>query len=220
MYIFLDESGQFTKHNHEEYFVVAAFTVGDPRRIEKKFRSWCHTRFPGKMRSQSEIKWSAGSIDDRLRERTLKLISRLDVRIRYVYLLRTNIPVEFRRREKIKNGSLYANIIGELIDTFLPAGEMEFRVLCDQRHLEGITAAEFKQSMEARILTKVPNKALVRVEMIDSTSNANIQIADWIVGALARYHEKGRHGKEYYEILRNNLLTEGKEIFKHKNNYD
>jgi len=34
-YIFLDESGQFTKRPNEKYFVVGSFTIGNPRRTEK-----------------------------------------------------------------------------------------------------------------------------------------------------------------------------------------
>ena len=49
--------------------------------------------------------------------------------------------------------------------------------------------------------------------MVDSTTNANIQIADWISGALARYLEQKPFGKEYYEILKNNVIGEGKELF-------
>ncbi len=40
MYIFLDESGQFSKNDHEEYFVVGSFTVGDQKRTNKEFRKW------------------------------------------------------------------------------------------------------------------------------------------------------------------------------------
>lgn len=79
MYIFLDESGQFTKHNNEEYFVIGSFTVGDQRRTEKAFKSWRQSRFPRKMRTQNEIKWSSTSVDDSLRLRTLKHIAELDV---------------------------------------------------------------------------------------------------------------------------------------------
>ena len=89
--IFLDESGQFSKHNHEEYFVIGSFTIGDPRRTAKAFRGWCRTRFPRRMRTQSEIKWSATGIKNDIRLRTLKYISRLDVRIRYAYILKKNI---------------------------------------------------------------------------------------------------------------------------------
>jgi hypothetical protein len=54
---------------------------------------------------------------------------------------------------------------------------------------------------------------IVQVEMIDSTANANIQIADWISGALARYLENGPFGNECYRILKNNLLDSGVEFF-------
>lgn len=51
--------------------------------------------------------------------------------------------------------------------------------------------------------------------MLSSTTTANIQIADWITGALARYLEQKKLGQECYEILKNNLLRpEGKELFK------
>ena len=49
--------------------------------------------------------------------------------------------------------------------------------------------------------------------MIDSTTNANIQIADWIAGALYRYLEGKPNGDEYYKILKNNFLDDGKEFF-------
>lgn len=52
-----------------------------------------------------------------------------------------------------------------------------------------------------------------KIEMIDSASNANIQIVDWIVGGLARYLEEKPLGKECYQLLKNNIISEGKELF-------
>ena len=49
--------------------------------------------------------------------------------------------------------------------------------------------------------------------MLDSTCNANIQIADWIVGAIAYYYEGKLLGDDYYEILKNNIINK-KELFK------
>ena len=115
-YIFLDESGQFTKHNHENYFVIASFTVGEPRRTAKGFRAWQSDHFPIKMRHQNEIKWSATGVDDDLRLRTLRQISKLDVRIRFAYLLHKDIPVEYRQKNKLQSGLLYTNIVGEILD--------------------------------------------------------------------------------------------------------
>ena len=105
-YIFLDESGQFKGPDHEKYFVVGSFTVGNPRRTEKQFRSWQNSRFPRKMRSQSEIKFGDVKIKDDLRLRTLKCIANLDVRIHYAYFLRENIPFDYWKKNTLQTGLL------------------------------------------------------------------------------------------------------------------
>jgi len=112
-YIFLDESGQFTKHSHEKYFVVGSFIVGEPRRTEKKFRSWCRTRSPKKMQNQQEIKFSQNNLDDKFRIKTIQFISKLDVRIRFCYLKRQNIPVVYWKNKRLQSGILYTETIGE-----------------------------------------------------------------------------------------------------------
>ncbi len=221
MYIFLDESGQFTKHNHEEYFVMGSFTVGDPRRTAKALRKFYNNSFPKRMSRQSEIKWSATGISDSMRLRTLKFISKLDVRIRYIYLLKKNIPSEFKKEDKLKDGLLYTNIVGELLDMYLPITDADFRVFCDQRKLSGITANEFKRSIKARALPNLPINTIVQIETLDSASNINIQIADWISGGLARYLEKGRLGEECFAILKENIMNVGsKELFGNLPTYD
>lgn len=215
MYIFLDESGQFTKHNHEQYFVVGSFTIGGQRRTHKAFRSWFHTKFPKKMCLQNEVKWSASGISDDLRLRTLRHIAKLDVRIKHGFLLRNNIPSHYRdKKNKIHSGILYTNIVGEVLKQYLPTEDKEIHIFCDQRPLRGMTRQEFESTMIARLLPLCPPETSVQIEMIDSAANANMQIADWISGALARYYEKGHLGEEFYTILKNNFISEGEEFFK------
>ena len=60
----------------------------------------------------------------------------------------------------------------------------------------------------------MPAKALVQIEMLDSTTNCNIQIADWISGALARNMEGKNLGNECLQLIKNNIIGEGKELFK------
>ena len=50
--------------------------------------------------------------------------------------------------------------------------------------------------------------------MVDSTASVNVQIADWIAGALARYLEKGHLGEECFKILKGNIIGEGIELFR------
>jgi hypothetical protein len=215
MYIFLDESGNFKKHNHEEYFVIASFTVGDQRRTDKSFRSWCHTKFPKRMRSQSEIKWSATGITDELRLRTLKRIAAIDVRIRYGFLQRINIPSTYRnKKDQIDSGALYTSIVGEILEKYLPTDDKEIHIFCDRRPLKGMIKRQFESAIKARLLPYCTPGTLVQVEMIDSTTNGNMQIADWIAGAFARHLEKGRLDEECFRILKNNLLSQGQEFFK------
>lgn len=220
MYIFLDESGNFAKHNHEEYFVIGSFTVGDPKRTAKDFRAFCRKHFPRKMKNQSEIKWSSTGISDALRVKTLRAISKLDVRIRYIYLKKNNIPGEYRKEDKFKDGLLYTNIVGELLEMYLPTVDEDLRLFCDQRRLSGMTKGQFKEILKARVLPNLNTKTIIQIETVDSAHNVNIQISDWISGAIARYLENGRIGKECFQALRGNILDEGKELFNSPIIYD
>ncbi len=212
--IFLDESGQFKKQDHEHYFVIGSFTVGNQRRTEKQFRSWQASRFPRKMRHQAEIKFSEIKITEALRLKTLKHISELDVRIHFAFLRRENIPDSFRKGPKIKEGELYTHIIGELLEGYLPINDHEFRVFCDQRHLKGISFVLFRKILETHMMPLLPAKTVIQIEMLDSTTNSNIQIADWISGALAWYLEGKPLGDECYQMLKNNIIGEGLELFR------
>lgn len=214
-YIFLDESGQFTKHNDKRYFIVGSFTIGTPRRTEKQFRVWHRTKFPRRLRYQQEIKFSEINIDDDLRLRTLKFIANLDVRIQYSYFLNKNIPDNYRKKDKLQSGHLYTEVIGKTLEMYLPTTDREFRVFCDQRHLKSIKRSAFKSILKAHLLPQLPRGTNIQIEMVDSKKNANIQIADWISGALAWYLEKKKLGDECYRILKNNLLLgNGQELFK------
>lgn len=212
-YIFIDESGQFNKSDEEKNFVVASFTIGNPTRTEKAFRAWCGSRFPKKMKYLSEIKWSNSGIDEKLRLRTLQYIAKQDVRIRYVFLKKNNIPDLYRDGKKVKTGLLYVNVIAETIEMYLPPQEKRLNIICDQLKLKGLTQMQFKNQLRGRLLPKLPTGTIIEIEMIDSTTNANIQIVDWIVGALAHFHKGSHLGDKYFEILKNNLLDTGKELF-------
>ena len=195
---------------------MGSFTVGDPRRTEKQFKSWCTKHFPKKMRNLSEKKWSATGISQDLRLKTLKFISKLDIRIRFIFLLKNNIPIEYRNENKLKDGLLYTNVVGELLEMYFPVTDPDFRVFCDKRKLSGMTTGNFKNALKARVLPDLPKNSIIQIETVDSTESANIQIADWIAGAFAYYLEKKPHGDDYYKILKGNIIGEERELFNTK----
>lgn len=213
-YIFLDESGQFSKNNKDNYFIIGSFTVGNPRRTEKQFKVWQRTKFPRKSKNQKEIKFSEINITDSLRIKTLKFIANLDVRVHCAYFLKKNIPEEYSHKNTLQSGILYTEIIGETLGMYLPITDREFRVFCDKRSLKGIKNSEFKNILRARLFSQLPKDSIIQIEMIDSKMSSNIQIADWISGSLAWYFEEKHLGQECYQVLKNNLLGNCKELFK------
>jgi Protein of unknown function (DUF3800) len=212
--IFVDESGTFKACKDERYFVIASFTVGDPKRTAKRFEAWRKRKFPKKMRGLAEVKYSSNGISDDLRIRTIAYISTLDVRIRYAYLKCENVPMEYMKKGIIQSGLLYSQVLGEALEQYFPITEKSFFVICDQRRLKGVSNAQFKQTLTARILAEAPRGTTVRVDRVDSTADRNIQIVDWIVGAIAAYLNKKSLGEKCMEILKDNVIGSGKELFK------
>lgn len=212
MFVYLDESGNLTK-DKEHYFIVGSYTVGDPRRISKAFRKWQRTKFPRKLKGQSEVKFNNPTLDDKLRLKTIKFLANQDIRIFYTFLKKENIPREYRKKGKVhETGLLYTEIVGETLELYLPIAELEFRVFRDRKTLRGVNLAQFNEILNARLLPKLPARVILQIAAEDSSTHPQIQVADWICGALARYYENKKYGKEFYEILKNNIVR-SKELF-------
>jgi len=93
-----------------------------------------------------------------------------------------NIPIEYRKKkESIKTGELYTQIVGETLELYLPITETEFRVFRDQRILKGVTLTDFNESLKTQLLPQLPSKTIIQIQAVDSTSSPQIQVADWIV---------------------------------------
>lgn len=69
------------------------------------------------------------------------------------------------------------------------------------------------EMLKLDLLPKLSPKSLLQVEAVDSTANPNIQIADWICGALFRYYNKGKNGERLFITLKNNIVASD-ELFK------
>lgn len=211
MYIFLDESGNFGNTNGK-YFIVGSYTVGDPKRIANAFRRWQRSKFPKKLKVQSEVKFNDSHIDDGLRLRTIHFLAKQDVRVFYTYFKVENIPLEYREKGIIKTGLLYTEIVGETLELYLPSTDQDFRIFRDQRILKSVTLPDFNEHLTARLLPELPAKTILQIQAVDSTGSAQVQVADWICGALGRFYEKKAFGEEFYNALKNNIVGE-KELF-------
>lgn len=205
--MFLDESGGFPKDG-DRYFVVGSFTVGNPRRTAKAFLSWRASRFPRRLRRQAEVKFSDSHIDERLRLRTIHYLSKLDVRVVASFLAKENIPAAYRATTGLKQtGLLYASVVAETLEHYCPPPDGELRVFRDMRHLQGLTSRAFNDLVRAHVSPRIPAGSVCIIQAVDSTTNPNIQIADWICGALGRYHNQKERGEEFYRLIKNNMIS-------------
>lgn len=213
MYIFIDESGNF-QGDKEKLFIVGGFIIGDQRATAKAFRRWQHAKFINKkLRFRSEVKFTDSRLIDKLRAQTLLCLTQQNIRIFYSFLKSENIPLEFRKKSAIESGRLYTEIIAKTLDIIFPSAESQVVLNLDHRSLKKVSQKEFKESLRLHILLKLSKKASVCVNTVDSATNPNIQIADWICGALYRYHTKRPFGKKFYEILRSSIIA-SEELFK------
>ncbi|MBU1291947.1 DUF3800 domain-containing protein [Patescibacteria group bacterium] len=214
MFIFLDESGNFTG-DKEPYFIIGGFITNNPKRTTKAFRKWQHTKFPKKIRRKNEVKFSDTGLNEKLRLKTIEYFSKQDIRIFYTFLKKSNIPLEYRKKKGLESGLLYTEIIAQTLDLLLPTTDSEFRVFRDQRHLKRVSQTKFNKLLKPALLPNLPAKAILQIKAIDSSTDTNIQIADWICGALFRYYNEGKNGKEFFLLLKNNIIESGHcELFK------
>lgn len=75
-----------------------------------------------------------------------------------------------------------------------------------------MSTQQFHETLKASLLPKLPPKTLFTIHAVDSTTSPQVQVADWISGALARYHEKKTLGDELYATLKKNIV-EKRELF-------
>jgi len=206
MHIFIDESGNFTG-DKDYYFIVGGFVTGNHRRTRKAFRRWQKTKFPKKLRYKNEVKFSDTGLNDELRLRTLSYFIKCDIRIFYSFLKRENIPQEYRKKKGTKTGLLYTEIVAKTLNLLLPTTDLEFRIFRDKRHLRRISQSRFNETIKLDLLPKLSAKSLFQIEAVDSDTNPNIQIADWICGALFRYYNKRKNGESFFATLKNSIIA-------------
>ncbi|NQU82705.1 MAG: DUF3800 domain-containing protein [Parcubacteria group bacterium] len=212
MFIFLDEAGNFSGKG-SSCFVIGGFITSDQKRTAKAFRKWQHRKFPKKIRRKNEVKFSDTGLNESLRLKTLSYFIKQDVRIFYSFLETKNIPLDYRNKRGLESGLLYAEAVVKTLRLLLPTDDLEFRVFRDARQLKKVPKSKFNKIVKAGLTPHLPAKVRFEIRSVDSASDTNIQIADWICGALYRYHCNTKNSEKYFLKLKNSIIAQD-EMFK------
>lgn len=207
LYIFVDESGNFSG-NHDRFFVLSAFVTSKPRVTRKCFLRAKRTKLPEKYRHYAEVKFSDRAIPDQFKKHVLQRVAQEDVRIYVLWFDKQNLPVALRQQPE---GLVYCQLVGQLLE-MCPLAETEIvQVFLDRRNLKGTTRQVFDANLKARLLFVFPKLRRLSIEHVDSTASMNVQIADFVAGAIFQKHE--RSNEQFYNIIEPQIVRE-KELFR------
>jgi hypothetical protein len=202
LYLYLDESGSL-KGDDDHYFVLLAVATTTPRVMRKCFVRARQTRLPEKYRHYTEIKFSDRVIPDQAKERILRELAELDIGLYALVVDKGGIPEVLRRQPE---GVLYHHLV-ELLTNLCPIGECQaLYVNLDRRHLPGLRREVFNAELSAYLFPRLRKGALLEIQHVDSTTDVNIQVADFLVGAV--YHKYARGDERYYALIADRINVE------------
>lgn len=212
-YVYIDESGQSKATSSEKGLVVASFASKNQNLAANAFKKWRKRKFPHWSHNLGEIKFSNSGITPELHAKTLTYFASLDIEIRSAFFLSENVPAEFMDEDGPHDGILYVHAIEQLLRSYMPLDDLIFIVCCDKRHIKDMSEKQFTDYLRTVLAASASHNARVEVLTADSASNANLQVADWIVGALATHLNEKRNGDTYYKILEPKFGAAPIEIF-------
>jgi hypothetical protein len=198
-YAFIDETGNHDldtgKPGSSNYFLILAVLVDDERRESLEFE--CEV-IRKKYFGSGEIK-SSGIRDRRNKKRRVDILTELKSLDFKFYLFAvnkkelTNISPGLRHKKsfiKFCNGITYKNLLStaDEVNIFADAhGDPEFQDSFKSYIMENTTGDLFKDA---------------ELEVVDSKNNILVQLADLLVGSLAKYYEGKEVSKELSFVVR------------------
>lgn len=207
LFVFLDEAGNF-RGNKDRYFVLAAFVTGNPRATRKCFLKAKRTKLPRKYRHYTELKFSDRVIPARFKKHVLRQLAKEDIWIYALLFDKNNMPAELLGHSE---GLTYCRLVGQLLELCPLAEASAIHVFLDRRHLKGLSRHEFNANLKAHLAFRLGPQVRLEIQHVDSTTNVNIQLADFVCGAIFRKYERG--DTEYYDIIAERIKIE-EELFK------
>lgn len=188
-YIYLDEAYNLTPGAKNQFIILGGFGTSEPKRVAN-----AHKKIRKLVLKQKQLGTEIKSFDrlavEKLIPKIFKTLKDIDVVIYIIYQDKKVIPRQYYYKEKLNYERLYLEMLTILLrDEWKLKGQKQITV----------TADTFKTKMDKeKIIEKVllslkeqyPEKHF-GLQFSDSTSDLNLQVADFIVGRFFRGIKQG-----------------------------
>lgn len=201
MYIYIDESGDFGSiKKSKKYFLIALVASKSNRQFDIFMRRVKSRKLSKKQRKVTELKGHLAS------KSFLKYfyshLQKLDFKIVAAILDKKEIPVQLKKEE----GIIYLQMLEQGLEPLLKQSADKFSITIDRRHYRKITKEAFNLSLKNFLLFNHRLKVPITIHHLDSTTNRNIQFADFITYAFSKKYNFQDDG--WYNMIKDKILEE------------
>jgi hypothetical protein len=202
LYVFLDEAGNL-RDDRNRHAVLVAFVTDQPKVTRKCFVRARQAKLPTKYQHYAEIKFSDRVIPDDFKKHVLRQLARTEIQIYALVVVKEHLPPEFRIQAE---GIIYCHLVGQLLELCGLEESNEVYLFLDRRSLQGLTRQEFDARLRHRLLCQLREGVRLEIQHPDSTTNVNVQVADFLCGAIFRKYERGN--QEHYALIERRIIAE------------
>lgn len=204
IYIFLDESGDLGfSERSSRWFVLTIALTNNHRRVEKCVKK-VHRGLKNKFKKVKEL--HAYHSNDITRKRILKQLSEIDdLQVHCIVLNKKKVYVDLRNQKNY----LYNYTANILLDRLYSKNNFkndeQVLVYIDQRETNKFLKKNFEKYLTEGLIKRGSNGFKIRIK--PSHTEKCLQAVDFVSWAIYRKYEHGDY--EYYEIIKNKIISEG-----------
>jgi hypothetical protein len=202
LYVFVDEAGNL-RADRDRYSVLVAFVTEQPKATRKCFVRAKQTKLPRQYQHYAELKFSDRVIPDDFKKHVLRQVARNEIRIYVLVVAKEYLASNFSGQAE---GMIYCHLVTRLLESCHLAESDEVYLFLDRRSLGGLTRQEFDARLRRQLLTRLRERARLEIQHPDSTTSVNIQVVDFLCGAVFQKYE--RCNPEYYSLIEDRIVVE------------
>ena len=203
MYIYIDESGDFGSiKKSSKYFLIALVTSRDNRQFDIFMRRLRSRKLPKKERKLPELKATLATKS--FPKYFYSHLKELDFKVVAVTLDKKDIPSHLRKEE----GIIYLRMIEQGLVPLVKQKSNNYLITIDRKHFKKMSKEAFNLALKDFLLVEQHLKVPVTIHQIDSTTNRNIQFADFMVYAFGRKYNF--RDNTWYNMIKGKIVAEVK----------